>query len=125
MREDKDTFRFRYSAQQQEEVRRIREKYLPREEDKMERLRRLDESASRPGGIAALCTGLAGVLLLGGGMSCTLVWGDALFLPGLLLGVVGIVAIVGAYPLYAHITRRRREKLAPEILRLADELSQR
>ena len=38
----KDTFTYTYSAKQQEEIRNIRKKYLPREEDKMEQLRRLD-----------------------------------------------------------------------------------
>ena len=39
-----NTFHYTYSAKQQEEVQRIRKKYLPPEEDKMEQLRRLDRS---------------------------------------------------------------------------------
>ena len=40
--QQKDGFRYTYSAKDQEEIRSIRQKYVPREEDKMERLRRLD-----------------------------------------------------------------------------------
>ena len=48
MEENKRTFTFTYSASQQEEVKRIREKYAPpvKEEDKMEQLRRLDKAAT-------------------------------------------------------------------------------
>ena len=59
---------YTYSARQQEEVKKIREKYLPAEEDKMEQLRRLDESAVRPGTVASIILGVIGALLLGVGM---------------------------------------------------------
>lgn len=124
MEEKKDAFTYTYSASRQEEVRRIREKYAPstREEDKLERLRRLDRTATRPGAAAAIVVGTAGTLIMGVGMCCTMVWSETLFIPGIVIGVVGIIGICAAYPLYLHMTKRRREKLAPEIMRLADEL---
>lgn len=122
MEDKKETFTYTYSASRQEEVRRIREKYVPREEDKMERLRRLDRAATKPGTIAALIVGIAGALIMGLGMCCTMVWSEVLFIPGIIIGVVGIIGICAAYPLYLRITKRRRDRLAPEILRLTDEL---
>lgn len=122
MEDKKETFTYTYSASRQEEVRRIREKYAPREEDKMERLRRLDRAATKPGTIAALIVGIAGALIMGLGMCCTMVWSEVLFIPGIVIGVVGIIGICAAYPLYLRITKRRRDRLAPEILRLTDEL---
>lgn len=126
MEEKKETFTYTYSASRQEEVRRIREKYAPaaREEDKLERLRRLDRAAARPGMISALIVGTAGTLIMGLGMCCTMVWSETLFIPGIVIGVVGIIGICAAYPLYLRITKKRRDKLAPEIMRLADELMQ-
>lgn len=124
MEDKKETFTYTYSASRQEEVRRIREKYVPREEDKMERLRRLDRAATKPGTIAALIVGIAGALIMGLGMCCTMVWSEVLFIPGIVIGVVGIIGICAAYPLYLRITKRRRDRLAPEILRLTDELMQ-
>ena len=38
------------------------------------------------------------------------------------IGAVGIVGIGAAYPLYIRVTKRRRDKLAPEIVRSTDEL---
>lgn len=122
MEDKNETFTYSYSSSQQAEIRSIREKYAPKEEDKMEQLRRLDESATRPGMIAALTVGILSTLVMGFGMCCTMVWGDSLFIPGIIIGAAGILGVMSAYPLYSHITKKRREKIAPEILRLTDEL---
>ena len=118
------TFTYTYSAFRQEELKRIREKYAaPAEaEDKMERLRKLDAGVTKPGMIAALATGIVSALVMGFGMCCTMVWADTLFVPGIVIGVIGIAGVCAAYPLYAHITKKQRRKLAPEIMRLTDEL---
>ena len=122
--ENKNTFTYTYSAKQQEEVQRIRKKYLPPEEDKMEQLRRLDRSSTRKGTIVSIIVGAAGCLLLGVGMCCTMVWMESLFIPGVVIGVVGIAVVAAAYPLFNAITKKERERLAPQILKLTEELSQ-
>lgn len=122
MSEDKETFHYTYSAKQQEEIERIRNKYISKEEDKVEQLRRLDESVTRPGTVAAIIIGVIGTLILGVGMCCTMVWADAMFIPGIVIGGVGIAVIIAAYPVYTHITKRQREKIAPQILKLTEEL---
>lgn len=124
MDEKKETFQYTYSASRQQEIKKILEKYTPpaEEEDKMERLRRLDASATRPGRIASLVLGGVSTLVLGVGMCCTMIWADTLFLPGIFIGLAGIAGVVAAYPLYTAVTKRRREKLAPEIMRLSAEL---
>lgn len=124
MEEKKDAFTYTYSASRQEEVKRIREKYAPstQEEDKLERLRRLDRTATKPGTAAAIIVGTVSTLIMGVGMCCTMVWSETLFIPGIVIGIVGILGICAAYPLYLRMTKKRRDKLAPEIIRLADEL---
>ncbi len=122
MDQKNDSFQYTYSASQQAEVDRIRKKYLPKEEDKMEQLRRMDRNAAKPGMIISLTVGIISALIMGVGMCCTMVWGDTLFVPGIIIGIIGIAGICSAYPLYSRITKKRREKLAPDILRLADEL---
>lgn len=121
-RNENETFSYTYSAKEQEELRRIREKYQPREESKLEQLRRLDRSVTTPGSVAALVIGIISSLVMGIGMCCCMVWGEELFFPGIIIGVVGIIGMALAYPLYTRITKKRRQKLAPEILRLTDEL---
>ena len=124
MEEKNETFTYTYSSAQQEEVKRIRDKYAPptQEEDKLERLRKLDKSVTKPGLIAALIVGIVSTLIMGFGMCCTMVWSDALFVPGIVIGVFGIVGICAAYPLYVRITKNQRDRLAPEIMKLTDEL---
>ena len=123
MEEKRETFHYTYSASQQQEIKRIREKYLPptQEEDKMELLRKLDAGVTKPGTIVSIIVGFISALILGVGMSCTMVWTD-LFVQGIVIGVIGLAGIGSAYPLYVHITKRQREKVAPEILQLTDEL---
>jgi uncharacterized membrane protein YeaQ/YmgE (transglycosylase-associated protein family) len=118
-----ETFNYNYSSKQQEEIQRIKEKYVPKEKNKMEQLRHLDESATRPGTIAALVVGIIGTLLLGVGMCCSMVWADKFFIVGVVVGIIGIAILVAAYPLFVHITKKQREKITPEILRLTEELS--
>lgn len=124
MSEKQESFHYTYSAKQQEEIRQIRDKYVPKEETKMEQLRRLDESATKPGTITALIVGIVSTLLFGFGMCCTMVFTETMFIPGIVIGIIGIAGISATYPLYMHITKKRREKLAPEILRLSNELLQ-
>ena len=66
--------------------------------------------------------GIIGALTLGIGMCCAMVWMGQWFVPGIVIGIVGIILVSLAYPLYTHITQKEREKVAPEILRLTDEL---
>lgn len=115
-------FTYTYSAPRQEELRRIREKYLPREEDKLDTVRRLDRAATNRGVMAALVAGVPGALVLGVGMSCAMVWG--MYVLGCIVGVVGMAGIAAAYPLYNRVLKTEQEKNAPEILRLTDELMQ-
>lgn len=121
-RNDYEPFTYTYSAKQQEELKRIRQKYLPPEEDKMAKLIKLDKSATQKGTVVALIIGIIGTMLLGIGMCCAMVWMGVLFIPGIVLGVIGIALIALADPLYNHITKKERERIAPELLRLTDEL---
>ena len=118
----KETFRYTYSAKEQEEVKQIRQKYMPKEPDKIEQLRKLDERVTRKGVVPALVAGIFGPLILGVGMCCAMVWDENLFVPGIIIGLVGMAVAAVAYPLYTSTTRKERERIAPEIIRLANEL---
>ena len=41
---------------------------------------------------------------------------------GIVVGIVGMVLVALAYPIYNRVLKKQREKIAPEILRLSDEL---
>ena len=125
-------FQYTYSAKEQAELKRIRDKYTaPTEaEDKMARLRRLDASVTNTAQAVALVFGVIGTLILGFGMSLVMtdlaeslgISGDAAMLIGIIVGVIGGVLASLAYPIYNAIVKAKRKKLAPEIIRLTDEL---
>lgn len=127
-----DGFSYTYSAKEQEEIRRIRNKYAEddKEEDKMERLRRLDAGVVSRAQTVALIFGVLGVLALGFGMSLFMSeLGENLGFSHLASLIVGVVSgLLGgtlacfAYPIYNFVLRRERKKIAPEIIRLTDEL---
>lgn len=127
MNDQNDTFRYTYSAKEQEELQAIRKKYAAPEEDKMETLRRLDASAVRPATTCSLILGVVGALLLGLGMSLAMTeLGNALgglaLIVGIAVGMAGIVLVCLAYPVYNRMVKKARAKIAPEVLRLTDEL---
>lgn len=118
-----NTFEYTYSAKRQEEIEAIRKKYMPKEEDKMELLRKLDKSVERPGTMTSIILGVVGTLILGLGMSFCMVFGGDFFVPGIIIGILGMAVLGAAYPVYKKITARQRQKLAPQILALTEELS--
>ena len=122
---NRESFEFTYSAKQQKEVERIRNKYVSKEESKMEQLIRLDKQAERPGTIASIAIGILGSLILGVGMCCVLVWNSSIviFVAGIVIGIIGMVVAGLAYPTYKKVTKREREKIAEQIIALSDELS--
>ena len=127
--ENKEGFHFTYSAAQQQEVENIRKKYLPEEEDKMEQLRKLHAIPTQKAQAASLAVGIIGALIMGTGMSLAMTeigaaLGSLAMVIGILVGIVGMVLVALAYPLYNRVLKKQREKIAPEILRLSDELLQ-
>ena len=130
--ESKDTFNYTYSAKEQEEIKAIRNKYTPSEqtEDKMAQLRRLDASVTQKATVVSLIFGVMGTLIMGTGMSLAMteigkaigLGGVMAMLMGIFIGIVGIVLVCVAYPIYNRILKKERERITPEIIRLTDEL---
>ena len=121
-KENREGFSYTYSAEEQQELKKIREKYLPKEENKMEQIRSLDSKATGKATMIAIIIGVIGALLLGVGMCCTMVWQGKWFVPGILVGIIGIGIVAIAYPVYNKTLKTEREKIAPEVLRLTEEL---
>ena len=120
---EKETFEYTYSAPQQDEIKKIREKYLPKEMTKMDQLRALDEGVTKRGSAVSIAHGVIYSLILGVGMSCCMVWAGKWFIPGIVIGCIGIAGVLATYPIYNRLVKADREKIAPEILRLTDELT--
>ena len=125
--ENNNSFEYTYSAEQQKEIESIRKKYLSKEEDKMEQLRRLHAVPTKKAQATSIAVGVIGALTMGTGMSLAMtelgaaLGGFAMVL-GILIGIVGMVLVALAYPVYNRVLKKERDRIAPDILRLTDEL---
>lgn len=124
-----EIFQYTYSAKEQEDVKKIRSKYIPKEESKLDQLYRLDAHVTQKATVRSVTAGLTGALIMGCGMSLamtdigTSIGLGSLAMPvGILVGILGMALAGIAYPFYLHILKKERAKIAPEILRLTDEL---
>lgn len=120
--EKDNTFEYTYSADKQKEIEAIRRKYEPKAEDKMEQLRKLDRDTEKPGTIAAIAIGTLGLLVFGAGLSCSMMWTETLLAVGIVVGIIGMAMIAAALPVYRIVTKKQKEKAAPQILALSEEL---
>ncbi|MGM9666787.1 MAG: hypothetical protein ACI3XN_01870 [Eubacteriales bacterium] len=118
---DNEKFSYTYSAKEQEEINQIRKKYVA-EDNKMDQLRRLDAGVTQKATAVSIIIGIVGALIMGIGMCCAMVWQGMWFIPGIIIGLIGIAVLALAYPVYQKVLKKEREKIAPEIIRLTDEL---
>ena len=116
------TFSYNYSAERNREVESIRRKYMPHEESKLDKLKKLDGRVQMAGTVESLCFGIVGALVFGIGMCFFLdVFTGAAWLSALFM-IIGSFIMIPAYPIYRRIASRTKAELIPEILRLSEEI---
>lgn len=117
-------FEYTYSAKEKTELEKIRKKYTPKtsEESKLEQIKSLDKSVESSAMTKALIVGIIGSLILGVGMSCTMVWTD-FFVLGIIVGIIGILVCALAYPVYKKALYKKRAAVSAQILELSDQIS--
>ena len=119
---ENQSFTYSYSATKNNEVENIRKKYMPREESKLERLKKLDVQVQMAGMIESLTLGIIGALVFGIGMCFFLeVFSGALWITALFM-IIGALIMIPAYPIYKRISVKTKRELTPEILHLSEEL---
>ena len=121
--EHSNAFVYNYSASANKEVLEIRKKYMPQAESKLEELKRLDRCVQSAGMMESLSVGILGCLIFGLGMCMGLEVLGGGMVPAVLLGIVGAAVMIFAYPVHLRQSKRMKEKHAPRILELADELT--
>ena len=119
---EEQNFVYSYSSVRKREVELIRSKYLPKEESKLERLKRLDMKVRCAGQIESLTVGIIGLLVFGIGMCFGLgVLNGGMWL-AFLFGILGTAIMLPAYPIFRRIAQKTKKELTPEILELSDEI---
>lgn len=103
--------------------------YAPKDTSKVVALRKLDAKAKRPAAIFTYTFGILTALVAGVGMCLSMqVIGSgtaAMFVLGVVLGVLGLCGMGLNYPIYRRLLDNGKQKYAFEIMELAKEISDR
>ncbi len=115
---------YTYSAAENEEIKKIRQKYEMKSEKEvtLEKIRKLDRSVNEIATAVSICTGCIGTLVFGAGFSIIMMYADKYFRAGVILGLIGLTIAVLAYPINQLVIYKRRKKISPIILELTDTL---
>lgn len=109
-------------------VQKIRTQYVEKESTQLDELKALDQKVKRPAEVFAYVFGSLGAIVMGSGMSLimtdigTLIGLEEVMLPGIAIGVVGLLMAVVNYPIYKRMLSARRSKYAEQIMKLSDKI---
>ncbi len=109
-----------YTQEDREEVKKILQQYNPPKDSLIDQIKVLDEKAKRQGLIVSIVIGVVGSLTLGSGM-CLVLLTD--ILPwGIITGVIGMLIMGLAFPVYLSFLKKGKAKYGEEIRKLSEEL---
>lgn len=109
-------------------VEKIRTKYVEKKDSSLDELRKLDKKVKTPAEVFAYIFGSVSALIMGAGMSLVMTdvasllgLGD-MTVPGIAVGVVGMVLAIVNYPIYKGILSSRKNKYADKVLALSNKI---
>ena len=109
-------------------VQKIRTQYTEKEHTQLDALKELDKKVKKPVNIFAYVFGSISAIVMGSGMSLvmtdigsTLGIADSM-VPGIIIGVIGLLMAIINYPIYKGILGSRRKKYAKDIIALSDNI---
>ena len=109
-------------------VQKIRTQYTEKEHSQLDAPKELDTKVKRPANVFAYVFGSISAIIMGSGMSLVMTDIGTQFgmtetmVPGIVIGVIGMVMAIANYPMYKKILASRRKKYADKIIALSDEL---
>ena len=109
-------------------VQKIRTQYTEKEHTQLDELKELDIKVKRPANVLAYMIGTISAIVMGAGMSLVMTdLGSAIgmensMVPGIVIGVLGMVMAIANYPLYKKVLGSRRKKYANQVIALSDKL---
>lgn len=109
-------------------VQKIRTQYTEKEHTELDALKELDRKVKRPANVFAYVFGSISAIIMGSGMSLVMtdigetIGVENVMVPGIIVGVVGMVLAIINYPMYKNILSSRRKKYADEIIALSDKI---
>ena len=106
----------------------IRTQYMEQQPSALDDLRALDAQVKKPANVFAYVFGSVSAIIMGAGMSLVMTdigavlgLADAM-IPGIVIGIVGMILAIVNYPIYKRILASRKEKYAADILALSEKI---
>ena len=109
-------------------VQKIRTQYTEKEHTQLDALKELDKKVKRPVNVFAYIFGSIGAIVMGCGMSLVMtdigsvIGSTSPMLPGIIIGIVGLVMVLINYPIYKKMLNSRKKKYADEVIKLSDNI---
>ena len=106
----------------------IRTQYMEKESTELDALRALDTKVKRPANVFAYVFGSVSAVIMGAGMSLVrtdigaMLGMTSTMVPGIVIGIVGMIMALINYPMYKGILGSRKKKYGAEILKLSDKI---
>ena len=113
---------------QQFMAQKIRTQYMEKTPSELDALRELDAKVKRPANVFVYIFGSISAIVMGAGMSLVMtdigstIGMDSTMIPGIVIGVVGMIMALVNYPIYKGILNSRKKKYGAEILALSDKI---
>ena len=110
-------------------VEKIRSQYIQQENTDLDALKALDARVKKPANVFGYVYGSIGAIVMGSGMSLvmtdigTMLGMTETLIPGIAVGVVGMVMALTTYPIYKKILNSRKKKYASKIMELSDRIT--
>ena len=109
-------------------VEKIRSQYMQEQHTELDALKALDARVKRPARVFGYVYGTAGAIVMGAGMSLVMTDIGAVLgledglVPGINLGVVGMVMALTTWPIYKRLLVSRKKQYASRIMALSERI---
>ena len=109
-------------------VEKIRSQYTETQHTDLDALKALDKKVKKPANVFGYVYGSIGAIVMGSGMSLvmtdigTMLGMTETLIPGIAVGLVGMVMALTTYPIYKKILNSRKKKYAHQIMELSDRI---
>lgn len=109
-------------------VEKIRSQYTEAQHTDLDDLKALDNKVKKPANVFAYVYGSLGAMVMGSGMSLIMTDIGAMLgitetiVPGIAIGIVGMVMALTTYPIHKKILTSRKKKYAGKIMELSERI---
>ncbi len=109
-------------------VEKIRSQYTETQHTDLDALKALDKKVKKLANVFGYVYGSIGTVIMGAGMSLvmtdigTILGMTETLVPGIAVGLVGMVMALTTYPIYKKILNSRKKKYAHQIMELSDRI---